>query len=108
MKKWYYKEYVVAGQAIPYQNETCGRDYIELLANDVYNEYTVWGCDPLDAETDSGSWSLSGTTLTANVSGYTESGTISGLTSSTMQITYQDDWDEDGTLETVKVNFTSN
>lgn len=108
MKKWYYKEYVVSGQTFPYQNESCGRDYIEFMENDIYKEYYVYSCDPTESETDTGTWALSGTTLTVNILGENHTGVISSLTGATMQISTQGDWDENGTIETIKLNLTSN
>lgn len=110
LKKWYFKEYVVAGQTIPYVNEPCGRDYMEFLTGGVYKEYYVYSCDPTEADTDTGAWALSGTTLTVNILGDTYSGTISSLTSTTMQLTTTADFDDDTSTPdvSIKINFTSN
>ncbi len=108
MKKWYYVSYEVAGQTIPYDNLACGRDYTEFKANGVAVEYTVWACDPLDADTDTGSWSLSGNTISGTFFGSTVTGTVSSLTATTLQITDTFDFDDDGTDETVKVNYSTN
>ena len=108
MKKWYYVSYEVAGQTIPYDNLACGRDYIQFKANDVAEEYYVNSCDPLDADTDLGTWSLSGNTISVTFFGSTLTGTVSSLTATTLQITDTFDFDEDGTDETVKVNYSTN
>ena len=108
MKKWYYVSYEVAGQTIPYDNLECGRDYIQFKANDVVEDYYVNSCDPLDADTDLGTWSLSGTTISATFFGSTVTGTVSSLTATTLQITDTFDFDEDGTDDTVKVNYSTN
>lgn len=108
MKKWYYVSYEVAGQTIPYDNLACGRDYTEFLAEGVLKEYTVWACDPLDADTDLGTWSLSGNTISGTIFGETVTGTVSSLTATTLQITDTFDFDDDGTDETVKINYSTN
>ena len=108
MKKWYYVSYEVAGQTIPYDNLECGRDYIQFKANDVVEDYYVNSCDPLDADTDLGTWSLSGTTVSATFFGTTVTGTVSSLTATTLQITDTFDFDDDGTDETVKINYSTN
>ena len=108
MKKWYYVSYEVAGQTIPYDNFDCGRDYIQFKANDVVEDYYVNSCDPLDADTDLGTWSLSGTTVSATFFGSTVTGTVSSLTATSLQITDTFDFDDDGTDETVKINYSTN
>jgi hypothetical protein len=108
MKKWYYVSYEVAGQTIPYDNLECGRDYIQFKANNVVEDYYVNSCDPLDADTDLGTWSLSGTTVSATFFGTTVTGTVSSLTATTLQITDTFDFDDDGTDETVKINYSTN
>lgn len=110
MKKWYLKSYEVAGQTIPYLNEPCGRDYMEFLSGGVYKEYYIYGCDPIDADTDTGTWALSGNSLTVNILGDTETATVSSLTSTTMQFTKLADYDEDPSTPeiTIKINLTSN
>ncbi|MBA4153513.1 lipocalin family protein [Flavobacterium sp.] len=108
MKKWYYVSYEVAGQTIPYDNLECGRDYIQFKANDVVEDYYVNSCDPLDADTDLGTWSLSGNTVSATFFGTTVTGTVSSLTATTLQITDTFDFDDDGTDETVKINYSTN
>ena len=108
MKKWYYVSYEVAGQTIPYDNLECGRDYMQFKADDVVEDYYVNSCDPLDADTDLGTWSLSGTTVSATFFGSTVTGTVSSLTATTLQITDTFDFDDDGTDETVKINYSTN
>jgi hypothetical protein len=108
MKKWYYVSYEVAGQTIPYDNLECGRDYMQFKADDVVEDYYVNSCDPLDADTDLGTWSLSGTTISATFFGSTVTGTVSSLTATTLQITDTFDFDDDGTDETVKINYSTN
>ena len=108
MKKWYYVSYEVAGQTIPYDNLECGRDYMQFKADDVVEDYYVNSCDPLDADTDLGTWSLSGTTVSATFFGTTVTGTVSSLTATTLQITDTFDFDDDGTDETVKINYSTN
>jgi len=108
MKKWYYVSYEVAGQTIPYDNLECGRDYMQFKADDVVEDYYVNSCDPLDADTDLGTWSLSGNTITLTFEGdEPTSATISSLTETTMQATDQWDFDDNGTEETVKINFST-
>ena len=108
MKKWYYVSYEVAGQTIPYDNLECGRDYMQFKADDVVEDYYVNSCDPLDADTDLGTWSLSGTTISGTIFGETVTGTVSSLTATTLQITDTFDFDDDGTDETVKINYSTN
>ena len=108
MKKWYYVSYEVAGQTIPYDNLECGRDYMQFKADDVVEDYYVNSCDPLDADTDLGTWSLSGNTISGTIFGETVTGTVSSLTATTLQITDTFDFDDDGTDETVKINYSTN
>ena len=108
MKKWYYVSYEVAGQTIPYDNLACGRDYIQLKADGVIDEYTVWACDPIDADTETGTWFLNGNTITANFLVESVTGTVSSLTATTLQVTDTFDFDDDGTDETVKINYSTN
>ena len=108
MKKWYYVSYEVAGQTIPYDNFACAKDYTEFKANGVLEEYTVYSCDPIDADTDTGTWSLSGNTISGTIFGETVTGTVSSLTATTLQITDTFDFDDDGTDDTVKVNYSTN
>lgn len=107
-KKWYYKSYEVAGQTIPYDNEACGRDYIEFKASGVMIDYSIWACDPLESYTDTGGWALSGNTITTNFDGEIFSVTVTGLTSTTLQVATETDYDDNGTTENVKLNFTAN
>ena len=108
MKKWYYVSYEVAGQTIPYDNLACGRDYIQFNANLVVEAYYVYSCAPLDADTDIGTWSLKGNTVSVNFFGTTVTGTVSSLTATTLQVTDTFDFDDDGTDETVKINYSTN
>lgn len=108
IKKWYYKEYVVAGITIPYDHEECGRDYSEFLADGIFKEYYIWECDPIDSETDLGTYTLSGNVVTVNISGETYNATVTGISATTLQLSTQTDFNDDGTDETVIINFTSN
>ena len=107
-KKWYYVSYEVNGQTIPYENSECARDYIKFISGGTFEEYLVMSCDPLVAETVNGTWSLSGNTITLTFEGDAPtSATISSLTETTMQATDQWDFDDNGTEETVKINFST-
>ena len=107
-KKWYYVSYEVNGQTIPYENSECARDYIKFISGGTFEEYLVMSCDPLVAETVNGTWSLSGNTISGTIFGETVTGTVSSLTATTLQITDTFDFDDDGTDETVKINYSTN
>jgi len=101
LKKWYYVSYKYAGQTIPYDdNEVCGKDYFEFMADGVGSEVDVYGCDPYQADTMPATWSVSGNKLTINEEGDVLEGTITKLTTTTLEVKLKYDFDGDGTLDT--------
>lgn len=105
-KKWYFSTTKVFGQTIPYtDHEECGKDYIEFLTGGIVKTVDVWECE---SYTDTGAWALEGKKLTISFEGEIDTATITKLTATTLQISYKEDYDEDGKLETIVTTFTSN
>ena len=107
-KKWYYKSYQVNGQIYPFEHMSCGKDYMELLANGTYIEYYVNTCNPIDDGISSGNWVLEGNTLAIAIGDGFEGGKITKLTDTELHVTATKDFDDDGDTEKVKYTFTNN
>lgn len=106
-KKWYFASYKVAGQTIPYENDdaTCGRDYNQFLVNGTLEDAYFSDCALF---VDEGTWVLNGNKLTGTFEGDIETVTIKKLTGTELEVEAKNDFDENGTEETVRVVFTSN
>ena len=107
-KKWYNKEEVVDGEIIPYDgNESCGKDYIEFY--DV-NKYKSIDIDNCVATTNSmGTFTRTGNTISViDPQSGTDTYEIVELTETNLSVKYSDDYDGDGTLDSVILKFTNN
>ncbi|WNM17862.1 lipocalin family protein [Flavobacterium capsici] len=107
-KKWYYKSDQANGNTYPYEHMSCAKDYIQFLADGSYLEYYITTCTPLNFGTSTGNWVLDGNTVTVSIDGDINSGKITSISDTALQISVVYDYDGDGDEETVKVNFTSN
>lgn len=110
-KKWYYVSYTFNGFTMPYDHMDCDRDYIELLSGGIAKDTYVVECtEPITYDTATGTWSLNGNSITVTFNEpelYVITGTITNITDTTLQISAQEDIDDDGTMETIIVNFTT-
>ncbi len=110
--KWYYVETKAQGLSIDYEHMPCAKDYLEFADGGVYREYEVWDCDGntvSDADTSTGTYTLSGKKVTVTVDGYTETVTVKKLTGSRLELSRAMDMDEDGETDlTVTEVLSSN
>ena len=98
--KWAFYNEVVNGQTIPYDDhETCGKDYIEFKNDNTFEVVDIWDCEVY--VDDEGSYSINGNTLT--IMGLSME--ISQLTDTQLSLNYSEDYDGDGDLEEVTLNF---
>jgi hypothetical protein len=107
-KKWYFSTTRVLGQTIPYDDhEECGKDYLEFLSSGILKSVDIWDCV---SYTDTGAWILEGNKITISFDGAAaaESGTVSKLTDTELQLTIRGDYNDDGKDETIISTFTSN
>lgn len=103
-KKWYFGTTKVLGQTIPYDDhEACGKDYIEFLSSGTLRQVDVFNCEEDEYTVP---YTLKGNKVTVSDLGQKVTVTISKLTSSTLEITYKDDYDDNGTQETVVETYT--
>jgi hypothetical protein len=106
MGKWYFKEYRVQGQTIPYEDhEDCGKDYIQFNADGTGANVDVWNCE-LDSAPFS--YTRSGNNLTITSDGESDTVQIAELTSANLKIKTTSDFDDDGDVETVVIVLTRN
>lgn len=107
-KKWYAVSFKVLGQTIPVETDypQCGREYIMFKTGGVFasNYFTV-DCQEF---IDNGSWVLDGKTIATNQDGSITNAKINKLTSTELIVTSQEDFDEDGKLDTITLTLTSN
>ncbi|MBF6641546.1 lipocalin family protein [Flavobacterium sp. J49] len=104
--KWYFKEYKVAGQTIPYDDhEECGKDYIQFNANGTGANVDVWDCVEDIALFN---YTRSGNNITVTSDGESDTVQITELSSTTLKIKTISDFDDDGDNETVLIIFTRN
>jgi hypothetical protein len=104
--KWYFKEYKVQGQTIPYDDhEECGKDYIQFNADGTGANVDVWNCE-LDIAPFT--YTKSGNSLTVTSDGVTDIVSITELSSSNLKIKTISDFDDDGDDETVIIVLTKN
>lgn len=102
--KWYYKEYKVFGETIPYGgHEACGKDYIQLNADGTGANVDVFSCveDPAPF-----TYTRSGNNVTITSDGVTDTGQITELSSTTLKVKRNYDFDGDGDDESVIEVYT--
>jgi hypothetical protein len=104
--KWYFKEYKVEGQTIPYDDhEDCGKDYIQFNANGTGANVDVWDCvEDIALFT----YTRSGNNLTVTSDGESDTVGITELSATTLKIKTISDFDDDGDDETVIIVLTKN
>jgi hypothetical protein len=104
--KWYFKEYKVQGQTIPYDDhEECGKDYIQFNNDGTGANVDVWNCEEDIA---SFTYTRSGNTLTITSDGVSDTVQITELSSANLKIKTTSDFDDDGDDETVIIVLTKN
>ncbi|MFN3967312.1 lipocalin family protein [Flavobacterium sp.] len=104
--KWYFKEYKVQGQTIPYDDhEECGKDYIQFNDNGTGANVDVWDCVEDIA---SFTYTRSGNSLTITSDGVSDTVQITELSSANLKIKTTSDFDDDGDDETVIIVLTKN
>ena len=104
--KWYWKEYKVAGQTIPYDDhEECGKDYLQFNSNGTGANVDIWDCTP-----DVGvfTYTRAGNNITVTSDGISDTGQIIELSSTTLRVKTSYDFDDDGDEEEVIEVFTRN
>ncbi|QBZ97203.1 lipocalin-like domain-containing protein [Flavobacterium sangjuense] len=102
--KWYYKEYKVAGETIPYGgHEACGKDYIQLNADGTGANVDVFSCveDPALF-----TYTRSGNSVTITSDGQSDTAQITELSSTTLKVKRSYDFDGDGNDEFVIEVYT--
>jgi hypothetical protein len=104
--KWYFKEYKVQGQTIPYDDhEECGKDYIQFNADGTGANVDVWNCE-LDVAPFT--YTKSGNSISVTSDGMTDTAQIVELSSSTLKVKVSYDFDDDGDDESVTEVYTRN
>ena len=104
--KWYFKEYRVFGQTIPYDDhEECGKDYLQFNADGTGANVDVWDCVE---DVASFEYTRSGNNLTITSDGVTDVVQITELTSTKLRVKTTSDFDDDGDDETVIIVLTKN
>jgi hypothetical protein len=109
-QKWYYVSEKVGGETIPYDDhEACGKDYLEFKEDGTVIDADVWDCDAGTPMTDTQtmSYERDGKNLSISAFGFTQTGKIKKLTSTSMELSAVYDYDDDGDEETVVSVFTS-
>lgn len=102
--KWYYKEYKVFGETIPYDDhEACGKDYIQFNADGTGANVDIWDCVPDAAPY---TYTRSGNTITITSDGESDTAQIIELSDTTLKAKRHYDFDEDGDDETVIEIYT--
>lgn len=98
--KWYFVDQVINGERIPYDDhEDCGRDYVEFKEDGTIWQMDVWDCEEYYEHT--GVYSISDGQLHLNG----ETVKVIELNSSKFSITGEEDYDEDGEMDEVTLNF---
>lgn len=97
--KWYYKEYKVAGQTIPYDDhEVCGKDYIQFNEDGTGANVDIWDCNVDSAFF---TYTKSGNNITVTSDGASATAKIVELSASTLKVKVNYDFDGDGDDESV-------
>ncbi|NDI99502.1 hypothetical protein GWA97_10495 [Flavobacterium sp. LaA7.5] len=111
-QKWYNSYYIVNGETIGHENETCNNvikyDYIEFItgeAQDIYKTVESVNCTFITTE---GSYTLNGRQLTVTLGDVTETFTIKELTEDKLDIESQYDFDGDGEEDNVREVYAKN
>lgn len=107
-KKWYAVSTTVFGITFPIENDypDCNRDYIMFNTGGVFvDAYHDQDCEEF---IDNGSWVMEGKIITTNQDGEITSATVKKLTSSQLEVTTEEDFDEDGEMETITLLLSSN
>ncbi len=98
--KWAYVDTVVNGVSYPYDDhEPCGKDYIEFKSDNTFISVDIWDCE-VDID-DQGNYTFENNTLTING----EAVTVSELTQAKLSLTGTEDYDGDGSLDDIILNF---
>lgn len=108
--KWYNHSYRVGGATIPYDDhEMCDgqlrKDYLEILTATTGRFVDVWNCVE---ESDAFTYTRSGNMITVTDGDFVQTATITVLTSSTLELEVNYDFEGDGTPETVTEVYTRN
>lgn len=102
--KWYYKEYKVFGETIPYDDhEACGKDYIQFNADGTGANVDIWDCVPDAAAY---TYTRSGNTISVTSDGETDTAKIIELTATTLKVKRRYDFDGDENEEDVIEVYT--
>ena len=108
--KWYFVATSANGETEEYEHMPCGKDYMEFLPDGLLKQKSIWDCDgetpvafDFEAEYTTGS-----NTITITVQGQTQTVNVKKLTSSELEVTYTEDYDEDGDEETVTERMSRN
>jgi hypothetical protein len=108
-KKWYFSSYSVAGQTFPDEdNEPCGKDNIEFAAG-TYTAIDVYDCVDGAPVSDviTGTYTVDGHIVTLNIFGESSTATVTELTATSLKVSYQDDFNDDGNSVTIIETYTS-
>lgn len=100
-KKWYAVSFTVLGQTLPVESDypECGREYVMFKTGGVFeSSYFTSDCQEF---TDNGMWTLEGKNIVTNQDGDVTNAVVKKLTATELQVTTQEDFDEDGKMETV-------
>lgn len=102
--KWYYKEYRVAGETIPYDDhEECGKDYVQFNDNGTGASVDVWDCvDDIAPFT----YTKTGNSITVSSDGESNTARILELSATTLKVKVTYDFDGDGDDESVIEVYT--
>lgn len=104
--KWFNKEYVVAGQTIPYDDhEECGKDFIEFSSNNTGRYVDINECEE---ESDAFTYAKDGNKLVITQLDGVENAEIVELSSTTLKLKFTYDFMEDGNEVTVIEVFSKN
>ena len=107
-KKWYGVSITVLGETIPVVNDypNCGRDYVMFKTGGVFE--TSYHEETCEEFIDNGTWTLDGKNIATIQDGEITNATIRKLTDTQLQVTTQEDYDDDGQIETVTLLLSSN
>lgn len=99
--KWANIDFVIDGISEPYDDhEACGKDYIEFKSDNTYIAIDVLNCEEIQDEF--GTYLVNGSSITV---GNEFSGEITQLTATRLSLKTIEDYDGDGTLDEVVINF---
>lgn len=106
-KKWYAVSFTVLGQTLPVESDypDCGKDYVMFKTGGVFeSNYFTEDCQEF---TDNGTWTLDGKNIVTNQDGYVTNAVIKKLSATELQLTTQEDFDEDGKMETITLRLST-